>query len=257
MGTFGAEDWWLFISALKKTPHTSSQLHLFQVCFFLLSVSFSELFRLLSFFPPLCHFNKIHHQRSSLFMPMRPWKCFRISFKLVSGDRILFKFCDGDEWWISKKKKHNRNGLRFHLQVWHTTKATQYKPLHWMKLITTAFMIDVFTTLVFKRVISAFTENGGIFAKHFDLQCSQFRSHSSGWCCLGIQHVCVYRYNHACISKARVFTADWKCVSSQSWLYRGIKSSFCHLFLSSSNALSMIWPQQMVLPFFSSDTLNI
>lgn len=69
-------------------------------CFFFWTFSSS-----VSFFPPLCHFNKIHHQRSSLFMSMSPWKCFRISFKLVSGDRILFKFCDGDEWWISKKKK--------------------------------------------------------------------------------------------------------------------------------------------------------
>lgn len=53
----------LYIS-MKKTPHTTSQLHLFQVCFFLLTVSFSELFLLpCHFFPPVCHFNKIHHQK--------------------------------------------------------------------------------------------------------------------------------------------------------------------------------------------------
>lgn len=68
-------------------------------CFFFWTFSSS-----LSFFSPsVCHFSRIHHQRSSLFMSARPWKCFRFSFKLVSRYRILFKFCDGNEWWIRKK----------------------------------------------------------------------------------------------------------------------------------------------------------
>lgn len=47
----------LYISLKKgkeKTLHTSSELHLFPVCFFLLTVSFSELFLLLCHFFPLC-----------------------------------------------------------------------------------------------------------------------------------------------------------------------------------------------------------
>ena len=43
-------------------------------------------------------------------------------------------------------------------------------------------MIDVFTALLFK---TAFTEN----RVHFDLQCSQFRNNSGGWCCLLLKHV--------------------------------------------------------------------
>lgn len=98
----------LYISLKKgkeKTLHTSSELHLFPICFFSADCFFFWTFSssLSFFFPSVCHFNRIHHQRSSLFMSARPWKCFRFSFKLVSRYRILFKFCDGNEWWIRKK----------------------------------------------------------------------------------------------------------------------------------------------------------
>lgn len=93
----------LYISLKKHHTHLSapslSGLFFSADCFFFWTFSSS-----VSFFPPLCHINKIHHQRSSLFMSMRPWKCFRFSFKLVSGCRILFKFFDCDEWWIREKK---------------------------------------------------------------------------------------------------------------------------------------------------------
>ncbi len=69
---------------------------------------------------------------------------------------------------MNPEKSQSKNEPRLYLQVGHTTKAMQYKPLQWAKLITTALWLMCLLHWCLKESLVLLLKMG-YFAKHFDL----------------------------------------------------------------------------------------